>query len=158
MTTRRLQTIRDKLHGQGYRLTQERQAILRFLESAKGHYGAVDIHEHLRASGHPVSLATVYRTLKLFSELRAVERLSVEGQPCTYEINGGDREGGTHHCHFVCTLCGRVMDIDPEPLRASMQKLEKKLSQAHGLRLAGHKLTFYGVCDRCAPLPLPSSS
>lgn len=157
MTTRRLQTIRDRLHSEGYRLTRERQAILCFLETAKGHYGAVDIYEQLRASGHLVSLATVYRTLKLFSELKAVERLSVEGYPCTYEINGPDRDGNAHHCHFVCTSCGRVMDIDPEPLKSSIQKLERKLPQTYGLRATGHKLTFYGVCGRCAPLSVPSS-
>jgi len=152
------QNLRDKLHGEGYRLTRERQAILSFLEHAKGHHGAVDIYEHLRASGYPVSLATIYRTLKLFSELKAIERLSVEGQPCIYEINGADRDGSTHHCHFVCTICGKVMDIDPEPLRSPMQKLEKKLPQTYGLRVTGHTLTFYGVCDRCASLSLPSSS
>jgi len=128
------------------------------LETTKGHHEAVDIYEYLKTKGYSVSLATVYRTLKLFSELKAVERLSVEGQPATYEMNGVDRDGNTHHCHFVCTLCGRVMDIDSEPLRASMQKLEKKLPQTYGLRVTGHKLTVYGVCDRCAPLPLPSSS
>ncbi|MCK5327200.1 MAG: transcriptional repressor [Candidatus Latescibacteria bacterium] len=142
--------LRDKLHGEGFRLTRERQAILSFLETAKGHHDAVEIHQQLRANGHRISLATVYRTLNLFSELKAVERLSVEGQPATYEINGVDQEGRPRHYHLVCSVCGRVMDMDPGPLGASMQKLEEKLPQAYDFRATGHQLTFYGVCDRCA--------
>ncbi|HHT17780.1 MAG TPA: transcriptional repressor [Papillibacter sp.] len=123
--------------------SKKREAILAKIRSMKTHPSAITVYEELRKEIPDLSLGTVYRNLALFREEGKVVSVGV--------VNGQERfDGNTmEHTHFVCTLCGDVMDIDV-PLD---KNLKDDIADRYGITVYSHRLTFFGECARCAPGP-----
>ena len=134
-----LEQISLKLEARGYRVTPSRRAVIAAILSRDGQFTADDLVTHCRGAGR----ATVFRTLRLLTELGAVCRVLMEDGSMRYLVS----ERGHHH-HLVCTSCGRVEDLDA----CAITGLVRELSDATGFEVDGHWLELYGRCASCRAL------
>ena len=123
-----------------YRKTPERYTILDAVYSTTGHFTLEELGDKLIDEyNFRVSRATLYNTLKLFMELRLVIRHRVQSttryEAC-YDNNG--------HCHQVCTMCGRVTEIQSQPVADAIKSLRTKRFHKDGFTLY-----IYGICSSC---------
>ena len=138
------ETVKDilthYLEQNKYRKTPERYTILDAVYSTTGHFTLEELGDKLVGEyNFPVSRATLYNTLKLFMELRLVIRHRVQSttryEAC-YDNNG--------HCHQVCTMCGRVTEIQSQPVADAIKSLRTKRFHKDGFTLY-----IYGICSSC---------
>ncbi|MBN2200293.1 MAG: transcriptional repressor [Candidatus Aminicenantes bacterium] len=105
------------------------------------HPDAAAVHKRLRSKGHGVSLATVYRTLKLMVRSGLVSPLDL-GEGHSHYEPGTNRPG---HGHFICLVCGRVCEFENKELRALLDRV----GEAEGFELKKHSLQVFGTCREC---------
>jgi len=122
--------------------SRQRAEVLDQLRDHKDHPTADTIFAELRTKDPGISLATVYRNLKLLSDLGEIRRLTF--------VYGADRFDPTvkAHYHFVCEKCGRVYDI---PMRVAEALDSEAETYVPGV-ITGHDLVFRGICDECRTL------
>lgn len=128
------------LENQARPLTTQRQLLLDVLRQAKGHLDAKEIFRRASERDAGISLATVYRNLRLFKGLGLVEERRLEKAGCSYEIRG-TRE---HH-HLVCTACGRVIEFE-SPL---VEKLLAEVQDKTRFDVARVSMYLEGHCREC---------
>ncbi len=129
-------TITQRCEAQGLRLTEQRRTIARVLEEADDH---PDVEElYARASGRDpgISLATVYRTVKLFEEAGILEKLEFGDGRARYEDAERD-----HHDHLIDMNSGEVIEF----VDAEIEELQDRIARKLGYQLKGHRLELYGV-------------
>lgn len=128
--------ILRKCADQGLRMTGQRRVIAKVIAELEGHPDAADIHARALKLDSRISLATVYRTLKLFEDVGAIEKLAFQDGRARYEP--AERE---HHDHLIDLSDGRVIEfIEPE-----IERLQARIARKFGYRLVGHRLELYGV-------------
>ena len=105
----------------------------------KDHPTADVVYENVKKIYPNISLGTVYRNLSLLSDLGEIQKLSSFG--------GADHFDGcvTPHCHFMCTECKRVLDLETE----DMNKLAPKAVKNFGGKIASCDIRFFGLCEDC---------
>ena len=128
------------LEMNNHRKTLERYTILRAIYSTSGHFTLEELNERLlRDMNFHVSRATMYNTLNLFLELRLVIRHRFQGST-KYEACYDN----TSHCHQICTICGKVMEIKSNEISLAVENMPTKR-----FRKDGFTLCVYGVCSTC---------
>ena len=126
----------SRCESQGIRLTGQRRAVVKALEESTDHPNVEDLHERALKLDPQISIATVYRTVKLLEEIGMVERHEFGGGRARYE--DADRE---HHDHLIDINSGQVIEfIDPE-----IEALQQAIATRLGYRLKGHRMELYGV-------------
>lgn len=105
------------------------------------HLNAAEIHARLRSKGHRISLATVYRTLRLMVRSGMVSALDLGEDHSHYEPEI-DRPG---HGHFICLACGRVREFEHSELHG----LLTRLGEAEEFQLRKYSLQVFGTCRQC---------
>ena len=129
-------TILSRCEAQGLRLTDQRRVIAGVLESADDHPDVEELYNRAVAVDLRISLATVYRTVKLFEESGILEKHEFGDGRARYEA--ADRD---HHDHLIDMHTGEVIEfVDPE-IEAMQERIAAKL----GYRLMGHRLELYGL-------------
>ncbi|MDO7556485.1 MAG: transcriptional repressor [Loktanella sp.] len=129
-------TIISRCEDHGLRLTDQRRTIAAVLEAATDHPNVEELYNRASAVDPNISLATVYRTVKLFEETGILEKHEFGDGRARYETS--DRE---HHDHLIDMNSGEVIEfIDPE-----IEALQDKIAEKLGYRLMGHRLELYGV-------------
>jgi len=136
-----LQRLEEALCASGRRLTMQRRLILKELAEADGHLDTVALCDRVRVGDPSISLATVYRTLTVLKELGLVEEHNLGQERSHYKVMLGD----PHH-HFVCLLCGKVIEFDT-PLVA---QIEQELSEREGISVVHTDLHATGYCADCS--------
>ena len=136
-----VQRILDSyLETNNHRKTPERYAILKAVYETDGHFTLEELGEKLdKVYRFPVSRATLYNTLNLFLELRLVVRHRFQGST-KYEAcydNG-------NHCHQICTVCGKVTEVNAPQITEAIEGLHLKR-----FRRDGYTLYLYGICSTC---------
>jgi Fur family ferric uptake transcriptional regulator len=121
------------------RMTRQRQVILEELKAMHTHPTADELHRRVRARMPSISLATVYRNLKLLAEAGFITEIRTVGAQRRYEGNVDD------HYHLTCVRCGRVDDA-PVPADSDLQEA---VNNATGYRVLSHRVEFLGVCPAC---------
>lgn len=125
-----------RCEAQGLRLTEQRRIIAQVLESAEDHPDVEALHARANARDPRISIATVYRTVKLFEEAGLLERLEFGDGRARYE----DAERA-HHDHLIDMTTGEVIEFcDPE-----IEALKEAIARRLGYRLKGHRLELFGV-------------
>ncbi|MDG1378167.1 MAG: Fur family transcriptional regulator [Yoonia sp.] len=129
-------TIILRCEDHGLRLTDQRRTIAAVLEAATDHPDVEELYNRASAADPNISLATVYRTVKLFEETGILEKHEFGDGRARYETS--DRE---HHDHLIDMNSGEVIEFIDRDIEALQDKIAEKL----GYRLMGHRLELYGV-------------
>ncbi len=119
--------------------SRQREAVKEQLKLHHDHPTADLIFAELREKDPNISLATVYRNLKLLSEVGEIQKLSF--------VSGADHfdPNTSNHYHFVCDRCGRIFDVPIEVTKDLDMRAEDFLPA----EITGHELVFHGICDDC---------
>jgi len=129
-------SIIDRCEAIALRMTGQRRIIAGVLEESDDHPDVEELYARASALDAGISIATVYRTVKLFEEAGILERVEFGDGRARYE----DAERN-HHDHLIDLNSGKVIEfLDPE-----IEALQEKIAQRLGYRLKGHKLELYGV-------------
>lgn len=131
-----LEAISLNLEARGYRVTPSRRAVIAAILAQTGHFAADDLAARCGGAGR----ATVFRTIRLLTELGVVCRVLLEDGSKHYMVS----QRGHHH-HLVCTACGKVQDLD----QCAITDVVRELSEATGYEVEGHWLELYGRCAEC---------
>ena len=127
------------LRAKGLKVTPQRIAIYTMLSHTKEHPNAEMIYQALEPTNPTLSLATVYKTLCLFKSSGLVQELSVGEPSARYDAIT------TRHSHVVCTCCGKVKDLSPDPFG----ELRQQATPFTDFTLESEQLIFYGKCPEC---------
>ena len=130
-----------RLRREGYRLTPQREFVLRAVEKL-GHATPDEVLAEVRAQSSAVNVTTVYRTLEVLEELGLVRHAHLSDRAPTYH-SVTDHE----HFHLVCRNCHRVVSVDPEVAAPLAARLEKEQGFVIDI---GH-LAVFGHCTDCKP-------
>jgi Fe2+ or Zn2+ uptake regulation protein len=130
------------LHGAGHRLTEPRLAVAELIVARGGHFSAADLIADARARRLGIGRATVFRALDLFTELNVLERLDLPSGEHAYVPCAPARH---HHHHLVCSVCGRVTEIEDIGLASTLESVQRQT----GWQVDSHRLELYGRCPRC---------
>ncbi len=129
-------TIITRCEAQGLRLTDQRRTIALVLERADDHPDVEELHRRANALDARISLATAYRTVKLFEEAGILDRLEFGDGRARYEDAERD-----HHDHLIDLASGEVIEfVDPD-----IEALQERIAARLGYQLKGHRLELYGV-------------
>lgn len=130
-----------RLRDAGHKLTNARLTVLDVLETSGGHITSAEVLERVSAVDPSIGRASVFRTLDLFTSLSIIRPTYIHTSltPTYVLLPDG------HHHHIICTKCNRVIEFEECALDKMTAELETRLH----VRLTGHLLEFYGLCDRC---------
>ena len=129
-------TILQRCEQKSLRMTSQRKIIAQVLEDAADHPDVEELYKRASKIDLTISIATVYRTVKLFDEAGILDKLEFGDGRARYE--DAERE---HHDHLIDINSGRVIEF----MDSDIEKLQEKIAQKHGYKLMGHKLELYGV-------------
>ena len=118
------------------RMTEQRRVIARVLSSATDHPDVEELHRRAHAVDPHISIATVYRTVRLFEEAGIIDRLDFRDGRSRYEEHTGE-----HHDHLIDMKTGRVVEFVDDDIEALQVAIARKL----GYKLVDHRLELYGV-------------
>ena len=136
------ETIEQKCISKGVKLTDQRRIIAKIISESKKEYGESDHPDvdelYSRASkvDPKISIATVYRTVKLFEEAGILTKHDFKGGKARYEAMIE-----SHHDHLIDIKSGEIIEFVDEEI----EKLQKKVAEKYGYKLVDHKLELYGV-------------
>lgn len=128
------QMLEDKLARSGARMTAPRRVLARVLGQSSDHPDVEELHRRAQAIDPGISLATVYRTVRLFEQLGIVERHAFSAGRARYE-HGGEE----HHDHFVNVRTGEVVEFHAPEIEA----LQAEIAARHGYKILDHRLVLY---------------
>ena len=135
-------SIEQKCISKGVKLTDQRRIIVRVISESKEAYGESDhpdvdeLYNRVSKIDSKISIATVYRTVKLFEESGILAKHEFKGGKARYEeLNEG------HHDHLIDVKSGKIIEFVDEDI----EKLQKKVAEKYGYTLVDHKLELYGV-------------
>ncbi|WP_291731067.1 Fur family transcriptional regulator [Leisingera sp. F5] len=125
-----------RCEAKGLRMTGQRRVIAQVLQDSGDHPDVEELYARASARDAAISIATVYRTVKLFEEAGILERLEFGDGRARYEDAERD-----HHDHLIDMNTGEVIEFcDPE-----IEELQERIARKLGYELRGHKLELYGV-------------
>jgi len=127
------------LRDSGYRLTPQRELVLRAVERL-GHATPDEVLTAVRSESQAVNISTVYRTLELLEDLRLVRHAHITDRAPTYHSAAAPA-----HVHLVCRECGAVTEVTPEEVAPMTDVLKERYGFATDV---GH-LTVFGTCSTC---------
>ena len=130
------ETIEARCEAKGLRMTDQRRVIAQVLEGAEDHPDVEELYARASTRDPNISIATVYRTVKLFEEAGILEKLEFGDGRARYEDAERD-----HHDHLIDMQSGEVIEFVDAEIEALQERIARKL----GYTLKGHKLELYGV-------------
>lgn len=138
--------LKELLKNKGLKMTTQRGYILEaLLECPNKHLTAEEVYDLVCKKQPEIGIATVYRTLKLLTELELIDTLDLEDGVVRYEIAGNSENGHHHHHHLICMSCGKVLEFRED----LMEALEEKIEKTTGFRINDHEVKMYGYCKEC---------
>tara|TARA_B100000674_G_scaffold445061_1_gene411095 strand:- start:453 stop:890 length:438 start_codon:yes stop_codon:yes gene_type:complete len=136
------ETIEQKCLSKGVKLTDQRRIIAKVISESKETYGESDhpdvdeLYSRVSKIDPKISIATVYRTVKLFEEAGILTKHDFKGGKARYEAMIE-----SHHDHLIDIKSGEIIEFFDDEI----EKLQKKIAEKHGYKLVDHKLELYGV-------------
>ena len=131
-----LETIEQKCIKKGVKLTDQRKIIAKVMSEANDHPDVNELYNRVSKIDSKISIATVYRTVKLFEESGILTKHEFKGGKARYE-----ELSESHHDHLIDIKSGEIIEfVDQE-----IENLQKKVAEKYGYDLVDHKLELYGV-------------
>ena len=137
-----MNSIEEKCKNKGVRLTDQRKVIAKVMSESKLTYGSKDhpdvdeLHKRVSLVDKKISIATVYRTVKLLEESGIIERHDFKEGKSRYEPSTDE-----HHDHLIDINSGEIIEF----VDKDIEKLQNKVAQKLGYKLVDHKLELYGL-------------
>jgi len=139
--TSEISPLERRCIDQGMKMTGQRRVIARVLSSAEDHPDVEEVHKRSAIVDPRISIATVYRTMRLFEEAGIVARHDFGDGRARYE-----EASSTHHDHLIDIKSGQVIEFRNEEI----ERLQSEVAKAHGYRLVDHRLELYAIPDDSA--------
>ena len=128
--------IEQKCIDKGVKLTDQRKIIAKVMSESEDHPDVDELYRRVSKIDSKISIATVYRTVKLFEESGILTKHEFKGGKARYE-----ELNESHHDHLIDIKTGEIIEfVDDE-----IEKLQKKVAEKYGYELVDHKLELYGV-------------
>ena len=129
-------SIEKKCELKGVKLTEQRKIIAKVMSESNDHPNVDELYNRVSKVDSKISIATVYRTVKLFEESGILAKHEFKGDKARYEeLNEG------HHDHLIDIKSGEIIEFVDEEI----EKLQKKVAEKYGYNLVDHKLELYGI-------------
>ena len=128
--------IENKCIKQGVRLTDQRKLVAKIMSDAEDHPDVDELHKRVSKLDSKISIATVYRTVKLFEESGIVAKHDFKGNKARYE-----QAPHEHHDHLIDINTGEITEFVNEDI----EKLQKQVAEKLGYKIVDHRLELYGV-------------
>ena len=122
-----------------HRMTNQRRVILEELKKLRSHPTAEDLHQLVRRRLPKISMATVYRNLEILCSEGLAQKMDMAGPQRRFD---GDT---SNHYHVRCVACGRVEDVDFDPI----PDIEQTIGDRSAYKVLSHRLEFIGLCPEC---------
>ena len=127
--------IESKCIRKGVRLTEQRKLIAKVMSVSESHPDVAELHKKVSKFNSAISIATVYRTVKLFEEAGIVSKHDFKGSKSRYE-----QAPEEHHDHLIDINSGEITEFVNEEI----EKLQKQVAEKLGYKLVDHRLELYG--------------
>ena len=127
--------IENKCLAKGVRLTEQRKLVAKVMSESEDHPDVDELHKKVSKLDSRVSIATVYRTVKLFEEVGIVSKHDFKGNKARYEEVPKE-----HHDHLIDINTGEIIEFVDQDI----EKLQKKVAEKLGYKLVDHRLELYG--------------
>jgi len=138
------ESLETKLKERGFKLTKQRKDIFDYLVANKDkHLSAEEIYDAIKKKKPGIGLATVYRTMQLFTDIKVSVRNDFEQGKSRYELNI-DGDFHNHH-HLVCSICNKIIEVNED----LMDELEKQIEDKYEFEIVNHDLKLFGYCKEC---------
>ena len=129
-------SIEKKCIDKGVKLTDQRKIIAKIMSDADDHPDVDELYKRVSKIDSKISIATVYRTVKLFEESGILAKHEFKGSKARYE-----ELNENHHDHLIDVKSGKIIEfVDDE-----IEKRQKKVADKYGYELVDHKLELYGI-------------
>jgi len=127
--------IEHKCIAKGVRLTEQRKLVAKVMSEADDHPDVDELHKRVNKLDSRISIATVYRTVKLFEEAGIVSKHDFKGNKARYEEAPKE-----HHDHLIDINTGEIVEFVDQDI----EKLQNKVAEKLGYKLVDHRLELYG--------------
>jgi Fur family ferric uptake transcriptional regulator len=125
----------------GLKSTRQRSMIIDSFFALGGHLSVEELWSRVRQEDTKVSVATVYRTMKLLSDCGLAHARNFGDGQTRYEA----AVGRDHHDHLICTRCGQIIEFENNRI----EQLQEAVARSHGFKVLSHKMELYGLCVDC---------
>lgn len=125
----------------GLKTTRQRSLIVETFFGSEGHLSVEELWSKVRGADARVSVATVYRTMKLLSDSGLAHARNFGDGQTRYEAAVGRH----HHDHLICTSCGTIVEFENDRIEA----MQDAVARRHGFKVTSHKMELYGLCKNC---------
>ena len=127
--------IESKCIKKGVRLTDQRKLVAQVLSESQNHPDVDELHKQVSKLDPKISIATVYRTVKLFEESGILAKHDFKGNKARYEQTSSE-----HHDHLIDINTGKITEF----INEDIEKLQKEVAEKLGYKLVDHRLELYG--------------
>ena len=127
--------IEKKCIKKGVRLTGQRKLIAKVMSESDDHPNVDELHKRVSKFDNKISIATIYRTVKLFEEASIIEKHDFKGNKSRYEEAPKE-----HHDHLIDINTGEIIEF----INEDIEKLQKQVAEKLGYKLVDHRLELYG--------------
>ena len=129
-------SIIQKCINKGVKLTDQRKIVAKVMSESEDHPDVDELYKRVSKIDSKISIATVYRTVKLFEESGILTKHEFKGGKARYETLNE-----SHHDHLIDIKTGEIIEfVDDE-----IEKLQEKVAKKYGYKLVDHKLELYGI-------------
>ena len=130
------ETIEQKCIAKGVKLTEQRKIIAKVMSESNDHPDVDELYNRVSRLDSKISIATVYRTVKLFEEAGILAKHDFKGGKARYE-----EMSESHHDHLIDIKTGEIIEF----VNDEIEVLQKKVAEKYGYDLVDHKLELYGI-------------
>ena len=130
------ETIEQKCISKGVKLTDQRKIIAKVMSESNDHPDVDELYNRVSRLDSKISIATVYRTVKLFEEAGILAKHDFKGGKARYE-----EMSESHHDHLIDIKTGEIIEF----VNDEIETLQKKVAEKYGYELVDHKLELYGI-------------
>jgi len=127
--------IENKCIEKGVRLTEQRKLVAKIMSESHDHLDVDELHKRVNKFDSKISIATVYRTVKLFEEAGIISKHDFKGNKARYE-----QASHEHHDHLIDINTGEITEF----VNQDIERLQEKVAEKLGYKLVDHRLELYG--------------